>query len=278
LVNAATGTVTANYEYSPFGELIRATGPMAKLNPFMFSTKFYDWETGLYYYGYRYYNPSTGRWPSRDPIGERGGVNLYTFVKNSPLSWVDILGRLSAIQFGALTDSGCGAFSVNWVLALDQPARADGVIVQEITFEYRATGAFDQVIQESVKYWEALPVAANAPAPNNIWDTWSIPSSTGYNGSETMSANAKFYENPNNVLGIIPPVWITGQTWGGSPPYSLESGSLPPTLSAGSFYSTGQQPGFWGNQPVEQGGARSVTVTWKCRCPLIGSDQITINN
>ena len=41
---------------------------MAKVNPFMFSTKFYDWETGLYYYGYRYYNPSTGRWLSRDPL------------------------------------------------------------------------------------------------------------------------------------------------------------------------------------------------------------------
>ena len=58
----ANGAVAAQYEYGPFGELIRATGPMAKVNPFMFSTKFYDWETGLYYYGYRYYNPSTGRW------------------------------------------------------------------------------------------------------------------------------------------------------------------------------------------------------------------------
>ena len=56
----------------PFGEVIRATGPMAKVNPFMFSTKFYDWESGLYYYGYRYYNPSTGRWPSRDPLTEPG--------------------------------------------------------------------------------------------------------------------------------------------------------------------------------------------------------------
>jgi RHS repeat-associated protein len=72
LVSASSGTVTANYEYGPFGEVIRATGPMAKVNPFMFSTKFYDWESGLYYYGYRYYNPSTGRWPSRDPLTEPG--------------------------------------------------------------------------------------------------------------------------------------------------------------------------------------------------------------
>ena len=92
LVSAATGSVSAQYEYGPFGEVIRATGPMAKLNPFMFSTKFYDWETGLYYYGYRYYNPSTGRWPSRDPIGERGGLNLYGFVNESPIGFVHLLG------------------------------------------------------------------------------------------------------------------------------------------------------------------------------------------
>jgi len=65
---------------------------MAKVNPFMFSTKYYDWETGLYYYGHRYYNPSTGRWLSRDPIGEKGGKNLYGFVKNNPISCVDRLG------------------------------------------------------------------------------------------------------------------------------------------------------------------------------------------
>jgi len=47
---------------------------------------------GVTYYGYRYYDPVTGRWPSKDPIAERGGVNLYGFVYNSPLSWLDVLG------------------------------------------------------------------------------------------------------------------------------------------------------------------------------------------
>jgi hypothetical protein len=43
-------------------------------------------------YGYRYYDPLTGRWPSRDPIEERGGVNLYGFVRNRGVSFYDILG------------------------------------------------------------------------------------------------------------------------------------------------------------------------------------------
>jgi len=60
----------------PFGELIRATGPMAKGNPFRFSSKYQDDETDLLYYGLRYYSPSTGRWLNHDPIEEEGGINL----------------------------------------------------------------------------------------------------------------------------------------------------------------------------------------------------------
>jgi len=49
---------------------------------------------GVTDYGYRYYDPVTGRWPSRDPIGERGGVNLYSFVRNSAVDRLDRLGLL----------------------------------------------------------------------------------------------------------------------------------------------------------------------------------------
>jgi len=47
---------------------------------------------GISYYGYRHYDPVTGSWPSRDPIGEEGGVNLYGFVGNNALTYVDPLG------------------------------------------------------------------------------------------------------------------------------------------------------------------------------------------
>jgi RHS repeat-associated protein len=63
--------------------------------PFRFSTKYHDEETGLLYYGYRYYNPQWGRWLSKDPIGERGGVNLYGFVGNNGINRVDYLGQFS---------------------------------------------------------------------------------------------------------------------------------------------------------------------------------------
>jgi uncharacterized protein RhaS with RHS repeats len=46
----------------------------------------------IHNYGYRYYDPVTGRWPSRDPIGERGGLNLYGFVGNDGVNQWDLLG------------------------------------------------------------------------------------------------------------------------------------------------------------------------------------------
>ena len=51
---ADTGESVAAFEYSPFGELIRATGIKSDIFNFRFSTKYEDTETGLLYYGYRY--------------------------------------------------------------------------------------------------------------------------------------------------------------------------------------------------------------------------------
>lgn len=65
---------------------------MAEANPFRRSTKFTDEGSGFSYYEYRYYNPSTGRWLNRDPIGEYGGFSLYGFVANNSNYYVDPLG------------------------------------------------------------------------------------------------------------------------------------------------------------------------------------------
>ncbi len=108
LVSAGGGAVTAHYEYDPFGRLLRATGPLASLNPFRFSTKYTDDESSFNYYGYRFYNATEGRWPSRDPINEKGTFlitwkskgfnfneeqNLYRFVKNDSIERFDSDGR-----------------------------------------------------------------------------------------------------------------------------------------------------------------------------------------
>ncbi len=92
LANAANGAITARYEYGPFGEPTRTTGTLAEKNPFRFSTKYTDQESGIAYYGYRFYSPQTGRWLNPDPIQEQGGLALYVIVANSPIDGVDPLG------------------------------------------------------------------------------------------------------------------------------------------------------------------------------------------
>jgi RHS repeat-associated protein len=94
LIKASDGSISAHYEYDPFGILFKSTGAKAGDNPFRFSTKYYDTETDLYYYGYRYYSPLLGRWINRDPIEEKGGLNLYGFINNNPISNFDVYGLL----------------------------------------------------------------------------------------------------------------------------------------------------------------------------------------
>jgi RHS repeat-associated protein len=88
---AADGSTAAHFEYDPFGNAV-VNSDVAGMFPYRFSTKPLDAATGLYYYGYRYYDPVTGRWPSRDPIEERGGINLYGFVGNDGVNQWDLLG------------------------------------------------------------------------------------------------------------------------------------------------------------------------------------------
>ncbi len=90
--DSALATTGAMLDYDAFGKEIRSSGPAADKIPFHFSSKFTDIETGLNYYGYRYYDPGNGRWLGRDPIGEQGGENLYGMVGNNLNLTLDVLG------------------------------------------------------------------------------------------------------------------------------------------------------------------------------------------
>lgn len=91
LVNSSQ-TVAASYRYDPFGNTLSSSGSLAGANVYRFSSKEFHATSGLYYYGYRFYDPSVQRWLNRDPIGERGGFNLYALVGNDPPDRIDLLG------------------------------------------------------------------------------------------------------------------------------------------------------------------------------------------
>ena len=73
------GNVVAEYVYNAFGKLISSSGSLCDEFSFRYSTKYFDAEIALYYYGYRFYCPGLRRWLTRDPIEEAGGENLYGF-------------------------------------------------------------------------------------------------------------------------------------------------------------------------------------------------------
>ena len=101
----ATGSVVATYTYDAFGRTIAQSGSLADVFAFRYSTKYFDRETGFYYYGKRYYSPALRRWLTRDPIGEEGGVNLYGFCENRPIHFHDEIGCI-AVKYVAWQDNG----------------------------------------------------------------------------------------------------------------------------------------------------------------------------
>ena len=93
--------IVARYQYDPYGNLLGMAGPLASRNPYRFSSKQFNSKSGLYYYGFRFYDPSLQRWINQDPIGELADLNLYRFNYNDPINFADPNG-LWGIQFGDL--------------------------------------------------------------------------------------------------------------------------------------------------------------------------------
>ncbi len=90
----ASQNMVASYRYDPFGNTISSSGSLASANVYRFSSKERHRNSGMYYYGYRWYDPNLQRWLNRDPLGERGGLDLYTFVGNDPLNRYDPDGEI----------------------------------------------------------------------------------------------------------------------------------------------------------------------------------------
>ena len=89
----SAGDTVQTYEYSVFGQ-VAAEDPCHP-NPYMFTGRRFDIETGLYYYRARYYNPYIGRFLQTDPVGYGDGLNVYRYCGNNPLGYTDPLGLFS---------------------------------------------------------------------------------------------------------------------------------------------------------------------------------------
>src|SRR5436309_2848932 len=89
-LSSAAGSIANTYTYDSFGKLTNSTGSL--VNPFRYTARESDTETGLYYYRARYYDPVAGRFVSEDPLSLSVGLNFYKYVDNAPTLFNDPFG------------------------------------------------------------------------------------------------------------------------------------------------------------------------------------------
>jgi RHS repeat-associated protein len=117
----APASIKAHYEYDPYGKRTNAASPAEYDQPWRFSTKQFDPETGLGYWGARYYDPRLGRWMSSDPLEESAGPNLYAYVGNRPTDGVDPLGTYWLINPGGEVKQRKACCTCRYDIGYDQP-------------------------------------------------------------------------------------------------------------------------------------------------------------
>ncbi len=100
LLDGNTGNIVESYRYSAFGveTIYDNNGNILTqsnvINPWRFSSKRTDAESGYVYFERRYYDPAVGRWLTQDPLGVKAGPNLYAYVLNCPITSFDLYGLI----------------------------------------------------------------------------------------------------------------------------------------------------------------------------------------
>ena len=143
-INASDKSLSARYEYSPYGQLIRETGLLASQIPFRYSTKFWDEESGLVYYPSRYYSPNLGRWINRDPTTDQVFLALYLFCHNNPIGRFDIDGRVDWLEvevgflemLGGAAEAGAAGLADFFTAGVATPVAVLGVVGGGLTFAH----------------------------------------------------------------------------------------------------------------------------------------------
>ena len=140
-----SGNVVKRRGYDSFGNILEDTNPSFTI-PFGLAGGLHDRDTGLVRFGYRDYDPEVGRWTAKDPIGFAGGdTDLYGYVQNNPVNWIDPYGLVNLGKLAA------GVLSVTDGSVMVGVAASVTVGTAVLTQNYVLTGAIGLMM---------IPVAA----------------------------------------------------------------------------------------------------------------------
>jgi RHS repeat-associated protein len=187
--NQHVGAKSPTTHLGPFGELLRATGPMANANPIRWSSKYQDDETDLLYYGYRF--EKDGRWISRDPISEKGGLNLYGFVGNDSVNALDVLG-------------------LDFIAVADRPVKGLGGTVYHYSIQYWfSCGSEAPVTETRIEWWLNSHLGSKKVGSVELlrdtgWRVWAKKTGDGFwTLLDTSVSVIHFSDSGDNFISVL---------------------------------------------------------------------------
>jgi len=201
-------------------------------------------------------------WPSRDPIGERGGKNLYAFVGNDGANRVDELGLLKARSHINPTND-CGSFLVAWEISLEKKHSGRGYVISNIRYKWDATDSNGKKVKspygrDFYEAWGPFDDGVDYDGQHGFTDHWrSDPLNlTGTKGSLIVTGDLRYYSE-----GRTGPIEDYPIPWTG-----LSAGKLHPP--SGPLPSTYIEPLYYGNLASEGEPTIiiDIDVHWDCRC------------
>ena len=126
----SAGTVVQRMDYDVWGNVTNDTNP--GFQPFGFAGGIYDRDTGLTRFGARDYDPETGRWTAKDPIGLAGGLNLYGYVTNDPVNFIDPEGLINTTITRILATAARGNITEAQLLIRTMLPELEGKALQSL--------------------------------------------------------------------------------------------------------------------------------------------------
>jgi len=212
----SSGALVTSLAYGPFGETSSLAGV-----PAGYTGQRFDAETGLYYYKARYYSPTIGRFLQPDPIGYADGMNLYSYVGNSPVTLMDPLGLLQFWSVGG----------IGWKMWLDESQKDPEDAGRAMSAP--AIGATKDEFDPHIKFAPPKNKGAGSPGSGNP----GAPSGGGASFKNPTSGGGEFAPDSDPVPlkdpfgNVWDPKWLSdprgsmhraAQDWGDQNAFLLE--------------------------------------------------------